>query len=149
MTIRRIMSLILAATLMGSCLLFSCVKDPLKGKNGIDVDLTQLSSGLVYSTVSDVMQNPEDYIGKKFRMKGLFTMFSIESRDYYSCIVQDATACCASGIEFDTAEDLKYPDDYPQIGDEITVIGIFDSYDDGGFTSYRLRDAEMKIAEDN
>ena len=148
--IKRAVSLLLAAAALVAvaCLFSSCLRDPLKGKNGIDVDLTQLSSGLVYSTVSDIMQNPDDYVGKKFRMRGLFTMFSTEKRNYYSCIVQDATACCANGIEFTTAEEFTYPDDYPEIGDEITVIGIFDKYDDEGFTCYHLRDAEMKIGKD-
>jgi len=65
----------------------------------------------------------------------------------YACIVQDATACCAQGLEFEPESTLSYPDDYPEPGAEITVIGTFDSYKeevDGNTYIYLvLRNAQM------
>ena len=65
----------------------------------------------------------------------------------YACIVQDATACCAQGLEFEPESTLSYPDDYPEPGTEITVIGTFDSYreeTDGNTYIYLvLRNARM------
>ena len=43
-------------------------------------------------------------------------------------IIQDATQCCAQGIEFVPLEDYTYPDDFPEIGENICVTGVFDTY---------------------
>ena len=96
----------------------------------VDIDLTVMSSNMVYSQVYAMISNPDDYIGQTVRMNGLFTLLGDEvtGATYYGCIVQDATACCASGIEFVPAGDLKYPDDFPEEGEEITVTGTFSTY---------------------
>ena len=36
-----------------------------------------------------------------------------------------------------------YPDDYPELGTEITVIGTFDLYEEDGFRYTRLDDARV------
>ena len=62
------------------------------------------------------------------------------------CVVTDATACCAQGLEFVCRDDKTYPDDYPARGADITVTGEFESYQDAdGITCYRLVDAEMQV----
>ena len=38
----------------------------------VDVDLTKLSSTMVYSEVYNMMSSPESYMGKRVRMKGSF-----------------------------------------------------------------------------
>lgn len=105
----------------------------------VDVDLTQLSSTMVYSEVYAMMVEPEQYVGKTIKMRGLFATQEYNGERLYACIVQDATACCAQGLEFETAEKLAYPDDYPKPGSEITVVGTFDSYKeevDGNYYIY-------------
>ena len=105
----------------------------------VDVDLTQLSSTMVYSEVYAMMVEPEQYVGKTVKMRGLFATQEYNGERLYACVVQDATACCAQGLEFETAEKLTYPDDYPEPGSEITVVGTFDSYQeevDGNYYIY-------------
>ena len=46
-------------------------------------------------------------------------------------IIQDATACCAQGMEFVLTDEYSYPDDYPDEGSEITVMAVFDTYQEG------------------
>ena len=111
----------------------------------IDVDLTTLSSTMVYSEVYNMMTAPDDYIGKVVKMNGAFTVFHDEgSSDYYfACIVKDATACCAQGIEFLLAGEHSYPKDYPYEGDEICVVGVYDTYKDGDSTYCTLKNAKI------
>lgn len=113
----------------------------------VDVDLTQLSSTMVYSEVYAMMYEPEQYIGKTVKMQGQFATQEYNDERLYACIVQDATACCAQGLEFEMAEELAYPDDYPEPGAEITVVGTFDSYKeevDGNYYIYLvLRNARF------
>ena len=111
----------------------------------IDVDLTALSSTMVYSEVYNMMTTPDDYIGKVVKMDGAFAVFHDEgSSDYYfACIVKDATACCAQSIEFLLAGEHSYPKDYPYEGDEICVVGVYDTYKDGDSTYCTLKNAKI------
>ena len=83
-----------------------------------------------------MMVSPEQYIGKTVKMDGLFAYYHDESTGnyYFACIIQDATACCAQGIEFVLTEDYVYPDDYPEVDEEICVVGVFDTYQEGDYT---------------
>ena len=108
-----------------------------------DIDLTTMSSTMVYAEVSNMMTNPNEYIGKTVKMKGNFSVYLGETRNYYACIIADATACCSQGIEFLLSDNRKYPDEYPEPGAEITVIGKFETYLEGTDTYCQLSDATM------
>lgn len=120
----------------------------------IDVDLTELSSIMVYSEVYNMMYTPEDYIGKTVKMDGAFAI-SCQQFDengqpdpdypiYYACVIADATACCSQGMEFVLDGDFNYPDDYPELGADITVVGTFETYIDvDGMEYCHLVNAQM------
>ena len=110
-----------------------------------DVDLTRLSSTMVYSEVSQMIYSPGDFLGKTVKMTGVFNVYEGETRNYYACIISDATACCANGIEFVWSGDHAYPEDYPAQGAEITVTGTFDMYEEDGFTYIQLSDAALSF----
>ena len=116
-----------------------------EGSDDIDLDLTAISGILVYSEVYNMMASPANYMGKKIKMEGIYAIYFDDtySTRYDACIVQDATACCATGIEFELSDELKYPDDYPEEGEIITVEGIFDTYDEGSYTYCVLRNASL------
>ena len=110
----------------------------------VDVDLTKLSSTLVYSEVYAMMTDPDAYRGKVVRMKGAFSVFEDNGNYYYACLVADATACCSQGIEFVTTRARTFPDDYPSLGEEVTVVGVFGTYQEGEVTYCQLADAELR-----
>ncbi len=113
-----------------------------------DIDLTTLSSTMVYSQVADMMYDPEKYIGQIVKAKGLFSVYHDDNKnkDYFAVVIQDATACCAQGIEFVWEGDHVYPDDYPEAGKEITVMGKFNTYqEDDGATYCQLTDADLTV----
>ena len=114
---------------------------PASAPAAVDVDLTQLSSTMVYSEVYNIMMAPEDYVGKIIRMNGACVSAYYEPTDatYYSIIIQDATACCAQGIEYVLGDGQAYPED----GGEATVTGRFEPYDEEGTTWYHLVDASV------
>lgn len=117
---------------------------PAPASETVDIDLTVLSSTMVYSEVYNMMSSPEDYIGKCVRMKGAFAYAQGDDRYYFACIVSDATACCSQGIEFVLKDERNFPDDYPKVGTEITVVGIFDTYFEGTDRYCQLIDAVME-----
>ena len=116
-----------------------------EGTEGIDVDLTVLSSTMVYSEVYNMMASPENYMGKTVKMGGSFAFYhdEVSDNDYYACIIADAAACCSQGIEFILTDDYTYPDDYPEQGGDICVVGVFDTYKEGGYTYCTLRNARI------
>ena len=127
-------------------------EQPQASADGVDVDLTALSSTMVYSEVYNMLYfYPEDYYGKTVKMTGLFNVYqSVDENGVvldmpvaYACIISDATACCAEGMEFALEGDYIYPDDYPELGAEITVIGEFQSYAENGIAWYHLVNARM------
>ena len=115
------------------------------GDEDVDLDLTVLSSNMIYSEVFAMVYAPEEYIGKTIKMEGMFSYVEDEStgKCYYACIVRDATQCCAQGIEFIPTEDYTYPDDFPAVGEDICVAGVFDTYKEGNGQYITLRDARL------
>lgn len=146
----KILSLILALVLI-FCVFAGCSKSQdndaedttvqtSSETNQIDVDLTQLSSTMVYSEVYNMLITPDNYRGKTVKMEGQFSSAASadNSKYYYAVIIADATACCQQGIEFVLA-DGKTPEH--EIGDEITVVGTFDTYQEGELTYCYLKNA--------
>ncbi len=110
----------------------------------VDVDLTKLSSTMVYSEVYNMMTEPGSYLGKLVRMKGIFAYGEGDERYYFACVISDATACCAQGIEFVLKDERKFPEEYPLTGTEITVVGVFDTYMEGMYKYCQLVDAVIE-----
>ena len=107
----------------------------------VDVDLTAMSGTMVYSEVSHLMNTPEEYMGKTVKMKGEAASYKDEStgKEYYACIIKDATACCTQGLEYELASGDGYPED----GSEITVVGVVNKYEEDGLPYTVLEKAEM------
>ena len=112
-----------------------------------ELDLTSMNSTMVYSEVYNMMNTPDDYIGKSVKATGSFSVFTDikTGKYYYSCVIADATACCQQGLEFVLAEERKYPDEFPTQGRQITVAGVFDTYEEDGNTYCCLNDAELSF----
>ena len=112
-----------------------------------DIDLTKLSSTLVYSEVFNMVNTPDDYVGKVVKMSGIFAVYEDETSGsvYFACINQDATACCSQGIEFVPQGDFTYPDDFPPVNTEITVKGTLGTYYEGDQMYVTLNDAKMSV----
>lgn len=101
------------------------------GMDGVDIDLTEMSSDMVYATIYQMLVEPDSYIGKTVRIKGNYyaSWYDKTAKYYHYAIIQDAMACCAQGMEFELGdESLTYPDDYPEENAEITIVGTFETY---------------------
>ena len=63
---------------------------------------------------------------------------------YPACIIQDATACCSQGLEFILEGNPAYPEGYPEVGTEVTVLGTFETYLEDGNMYCRLQNAKIE-----
>ena len=103
----------------------------------VDVDLTTMSSTMVYSYVADMLANPEGYKGQLVRMDG---DSNTTHGGTHSCIVYDALGCCTEGIEYVLPDEEAYPAD----GDSITVVGTFATYTKGEGKYFVLIDSVLE-----
>ena len=100
-------------------------EQPQASSNGVDVDLTVLSSTIVYSEVYNMLYNdPAHYLGKTVKARGTFSIYQLVTDGVlqpdpvsYACIISDAAACCAEGMEFVLEGDLHLPGRLPGAGD--------------------------------
>ena len=121
---------------------------PVTGKvvntSDIDVDLTKLNSTMVYSEVYSMVNEPDEFLGKTIKVQGAFnaSYFDQTGKYYYFIVISDATACCAQGLEFIWSGDHAYPQDYPENGTTVEIVGTFGQYDELGVTyNYILTDS--------
>ncbi len=119
----------------------------------VDVDLTVLSSTMVYAEVLNMMTEPNAYDGKTVKMRGRFGASYGYRPDgtinedvlIFACIIADATACCSQGIEFVLSGAYNFPEDYPELDSEITVTGTFKSGEQNGIPYFRVINAQMTV----
>ncbi len=145
----------LIAIICALCIVFSfsaCSKNEKKAEatteqtsaKAVDVDLTKLSSTMVYSEVYNMMIYPDKYVGKTVKMQGQYNEYYDEETDktYYACVIADATACCQQGLEF------VLTDEFDALGiinnDNIEVVGTFNIYNEGELQYFHLTDASIK-----
>ena len=96
--------------------------------NHVDIDLSRMSSTMVFTMVYKMVTEPENFVGKRIKMKGAFSSYKDEEtgRRFFGCVIKDALACCSQGLAFETAKPRKYPSEYPSEGTDITIVGIFE-----------------------
>ena len=106
-------------------------------ERAVDLDLSVLSGTVVYAQVYNIMTDPDAYLGKIIRVSGYYDVYVDPETGsvYHACVIPDATACCAQGLEFVWAGSHVYPDEYSKPGTDLTVTGRLEIYQEGG-TSY-------------
>lgn len=111
----------------------------------IDMDLYMLSATVVYAQIYQMALHPEDYLGKIIRVAGWYDAIVDDATGtfYTVCVIPDAAACCAQGIEFVWGGEHGFPENYPESGTEIIVTGRFETYLEDGWEYMHLVDAEL------
>ena len=94
-----------------------------------DLDLTTMNADLIYANVYSIVTDPDLYVGMTIRMKGTATSSYDEAtgQTYYACFIADAAGCCSAGLEYQLTDG-----EYPEDGEEITILGTFEVYEEDG-----------------
>ena len=121
----------------------------LPSRAAVDVDLTKMGPTMLFAAVYDIRSNPARYLGKAVKMTGRFAI--IQGTDaqgqpdpdkiFYNCVIPQAQ----SSLEFDVADELFYPEDFPDLESMITVSGVYESYEDNGKTYYRVGKSQIEF----
>lgn len=118
------------------------------GRDDLDMDLTVMGPDMVFATLYNVVIDPEPYDGQTIRLDGVYAPIYLEDEDRFihHCIVSDAMACCAQGIEFVWDDGSHhYPEEYPPEGGYIIVEGTIQVYDAGPYLNIRIVDASLEV----
>lgn len=133
-----------------TCLmLFTGCKERKNAEALIDVDLTALSSTMVFAEVYNIMFHAEDYVGKTVKVQGQYAAYYFPEADqyYHAVIVADALACCAQGLEFVWDGSHQYPEDYPAPFTQIEISGVFRMGQDGENSYIYILTEELVLME--
>ena len=114
---------------------------PASESSAMEIDLTNMSSTMVYSYVFNMISVPDNFIGQRFRIRGTYDeeYWDQTNLTYHYIVIADATACCAQGVEFVLTDPNAA---YPQVGEEFEISGIFGTYEEEG-------NLYIQIAADN
>ena len=147
MRIRKMTALILCALTL--TMAAGCGSKTTESSSKIDVDLTRMSSTMVYSEVNNILLNPQDYVDKTIKMEGEMAVYTNKDQSayYYTVIVADATACCSQGLEFVLANGSTALSDYPESGTQVSVVGKGETYDEDGTEYFHLVQSELTVKE--
>ena len=98
------------------------------------LDLTSFGDVMVYGIIVDMLTDPEDYVGRTVKVNGLYEPFFSEDTERYHHFVKivGSATCCPQFLEFKWNEG-NTPDDYPETGTEIEMVGIFGTYNEAMF----------------
>ena len=109
--------------------------------SAMEIDLTSMSSTMVYSYVFNMVNAPDDFIGQRFKIRGTYDeqYWDQTNLTYHYIVIADATACCAQGLEFVLTDPNAA---YPQLGEEFEISGIFGTYEEDGLNYIRI-DADI------
>lgn len=138
--------LFLAAAPLTSCIASGEEKtEPAAEPTVIDLDLSGMSGTVVYAQIYNLMVDPEPYLGKILRIAGYYSAYEDTERGvvYHACVIPDATACCAQGMEFIWSGEHTWPEDYPEETTDITVTGRLEMYEEDGTYYLHLVDSEV------
>ena len=106
-----------------------------------DLDLTSMSTTMIFAQVNDFYTNGENYVDKIIKIKGLYIEDYREEIDttYKMLIVSDVTGCCVIGV------DVVLPDNmsYPSPGTFIALVGSIEVIANGVFNQVNFIASDM------
>ena len=120
--------------------------ESVKKDGDVDYDLTVMGADMVYATVYQMMIDPKSYIGKSFKIRGNYYSSYSKDKDvyYHFCMIKDAAACCAQGLEILWADEkMNRHENCPEEDTLVTVEGVFETYEEGPNTYGRIKDAKI------
>ena len=120
--------------------------ESVKKDGEVDYDLTVMGADMVYATVYQMMIDPKSYIGKSFKIRGNYYSSYSKDKDvyYHVCMIKDAAACCAQGLELLWADEkMNRHENCPEEDALVTVQGVFETYEEGPNTYGRIKDAKI------
>lgn len=108
----------------------------------VDLDLSTMPASIAYAQALAMQREPDEYLGLTVRIGGFFNYS--EARQCGVVIINDTAGCCETSMDFSCADDVCYPEDYPQLYSRFTVVGVISMCGEAGDPLICLTDAELE-----
>ena len=137
-----------SAVVITALIILSTLQSGIKTDEDGILDLTPLSVTMLSAEVNRITTRPDDYIGRTIKMSGIYYAVYDGLGDYQHIVaVQETDSCCLpQGLEFILRGDYIYPDDYPENGTRIEIIGVY-SRDEGIASPYYLAANDINVLQ--
>ncbi len=89
----------------------------------IDLDLSECNKAITCAQLVQALNAPEQWVGKVFRVNGQFNYS--EKLSQPRIIFTDNSGCCELALDFQPAEALTYPQDYPPLYARVELTARF------------------------
>ncbi|GEM_PF-6700760 len=126
------------------CVLFSgCSKDSVKENGPKNIDMTKMSSTMIWASFFDIMSDVDSFAGARIKIRGNFMILQgPDGEDTYNVVIADATQCCYQGIGFV----YEFGGQLPEENAPITVTGsLFTETLESGVSYSYLKDCTIEL----
>ncbi|MDR1149401.1 MAG: hypothetical protein LBK66_12300 [Spirochaetaceae bacterium] len=110
----------------------------------------EIKEKLFIAQTNDIYLNPEDYMGRKIKLEGLFKTDSYVGSDKSYCFVlRYGPGCC--GFDGTAGFEVSWPKSgnaYPVDNDWVEAVGVLDSYDEDGYPYVYLALESLKVMDE-
>ncbi|MDR2660209.1 MAG: hypothetical protein LBC27_09545 [Spirochaetaceae bacterium] len=111
--------------------------------------LLEIKEKLFIAQTNDIYLNPDEYMGRKIKLEGLFKTDKYVGVDKSYCFVlRYGPGCC--GYDGTAGFEVSWPDSsggYPKDNDWVEAIGVLDSYDEDGYPYIYLALESLKVMD--
>ena len=113
-------------------------------ENTKNTGTVEIKEKMFASQVSDVYLNAEDYLGKTFKLEGIFKseQYFDKEEPYRFVIRYGPGGCCGydANIGFEVAWAKEKAKPYPEIDSWVEATGVLKMYEENGYSEYLYLD---------
>ena len=113
----------------------------------VDMDLTELDASDAIEALFRLTEAPEDNRGKVVRLTGNFSYVSWDDGELFLLYGGGGASCCGAQLEFIPANTPENLEQLTLSNEPITVHGVLDIYENYGYDTIRLIEAQIEDAD--
>jgi uncharacterized membrane protein YcgQ (UPF0703/DUF1980 family) len=119
-------------------------------KSVVEKPVIEIKEKLFIAQTNDIYLNPEEYMGRKIKLEGLFKTDNYVGNDKPYCFVlRYGPGCC--GFDGTAGFEVSWPEssnEYPVDNEWVEAVGVLDSYDEDGYPYIYLALESLKVMDE-
>ncbi|MDR2098250.1 MAG: hypothetical protein LBP37_07005 [Spirochaetaceae bacterium] len=111
----------------------------------------EIKEKLFIAQTNDIYLNPEEYMGRRIKLEGLFKSDMYVGSDVnYRFVLRYGPGCC--GYDGSAGFEVSWPKDrdaaYPAEDDWVEAVGVLDSYEEDGYPYLYLSLESLEVMDE-
>ncbi|MDR2445296.1 MAG: hypothetical protein LBD44_05120 [Spirochaetaceae bacterium] len=122
-----------------------------KKQKAVELPTLEIKEKLFIAQTNDVYLNPDEYMGRRVSLEGLFKTDSyVGSEQTFRFVLRYGPGCC--GYDGTAGFEVSWPQgqeaEYPVDDDWVEAVGVLDSYEEDGYPYIYLSLESLEIKEE-